>query len=175
MFFLFQNNVFSTVLLSATVGEERCAISESQTEKCTSTCKTACELEFTHCYVMNFTYATCSYIFYKLQVTKHFLTSPILFEGSTLINIGFFTKEHFWYVYITFISVKKFSFIYKSCKVDAITSILCKTQFWGNIWLKTWISRNWAKPHFLRKIQNFIKSERFDGFFINSIPNFVEH
>ena len=65
-----------------------------------------------------------SYIFYKLQVMKHFLTSLILFEGSTLINLDFFTKEDFWYVYITFIRVKKFSFIYKSCKVDAITSIL---------------------------------------------------
>ena len=58
---------------------------------------------------------------------KHFLTSPILFEGSTLINLGFFTKEDFWYVYITFIRVKKFSFIYKSCKFDAITSILRET------------------------------------------------
>ena len=58
---------------------------------------------------------------------KHFLTSPILFEGSTLINLGSFTKEDFWYVYITFIRVKKFSFIYKSCKVDAITSILRET------------------------------------------------
>ena len=33
MFFLFQNNVFSTALLSATVGEERCAITELQTGK----------------------------------------------------------------------------------------------------------------------------------------------
>ena len=58
---------------------------------------------------------------------KHFLASSILFEGSTLINLGFFTKVDFWCVYITFIHVKKFSFIYKSCKVDTITSILRKT------------------------------------------------
>ena len=31
-----------------------------------------------------------SYIFYK-----HFLNSPILYEGSTLINFGFFIKEDF--------------------------------------------------------------------------------
>ena len=68
-----------------------------------------------------------SSIFYKLQVIKHFLTSPILFEGSTSINLGFVTKEDFWYVYIIFIRVQKFSFIYKSCKVDAITSILRET------------------------------------------------
>ena len=28
-----------------------------------------------------------------------------------------------------------------------------------------------AKPPFFRKTQNFIKSERFDEFFPNSIPN----
>ena len=58
---------------------------------------------------------------------KRFLSSPILFEGGTLINLGFFTKEDFWYVYITFISVNKFSFIYNSYQVDAITPILRKT------------------------------------------------
>ena len=62
---------------------------------------------------------------------KHFFILPILFEGSTLTNLGFFTKEDFWYVYIAFILllflVKNFSFIYTSCKIDAITSILRKT------------------------------------------------
>ena len=154
MFFLFQNNVFSTAILSATVGEERCAIIELQTGKCASTCKTACELEFAHCYPIDFTYATCKVTFFtSLQVMKHFLTSPILFEGSTLINLGSFTKEDCWYVYITFICVKKFSFIYKSCNVNFCVKLLKSyTQFWWNIWLKTWISRNWVKRHFLRKI-----------------------
>ena len=34
-----------------------------------------------------------SYIFYK-----HFFISPILYEGSTLMNFGFLIKEDFWYV-----------------------------------------------------------------------------
>ena len=29
---------------------------------------------------------------------KHFLIPPILYEGSTLINIGFLIKKDFWYV-----------------------------------------------------------------------------
>ena len=88
LFFLFQNNVFSTAFLCATVGEERCSITESQTGKCTCTCKTACELKFAHCYLINFTYATCKVTLF----IRHFLTSPILFER---INLGFFTKEDF--------------------------------------------------------------------------------
>ena len=32
-----------------------------------------------------------------------------------------------------------------------------------------------AKMLFFQKIQSFIKSERFDGFFPNSIPNALEH
>ena len=109
-----------------------------QTGKCTSTCKTACELEFAHCYLINFTYATCKVTFF----IKHFLTIPILVEGSTLINIGFFTKEDFWYVYITFIRVKKFSFIHKSCKVDAITSILRKTTYILYTILRNYLAEN---------------------------------
>ena len=49
LFFLFQNNVFSTAFLSETVSEERSVITELQTGKCIPTCKTTCELEFAHC------------------------------------------------------------------------------------------------------------------------------
>ena len=49
-------------------------------------------------------------------------------------------------------------------------------QLLRNILLNTWISRNLEQNcPFLRKIQNFIKSERFDWFFSNSIPNVLEH
>ena len=33
--------------------------SGSMTGKFSSTCERACELEFAHCYLINFTYATC--------------------------------------------------------------------------------------------------------------------
>ena len=53
----------------------------------------------------------------------HFLISPILYEGSTSINFGFFIKEDFWYVVsilnftglnacITFIRKQNFNSIY---------------------------------------------------------------
>ena len=41
-------------------GIMECAITELETGKCTSTCEGACELEFAHCYLINFTYATCT-------------------------------------------------------------------------------------------------------------------
>ena len=65
----------------------------------------------------------------------HFLISSILYEGSTLINLGFFIKEDFWYVVLildfTDLNFGLLSFVHKilaqykkSRKVDAIPSIL---------------------------------------------------
>ena len=53
--------------------------------------KKGCELEFSRCFHMNFTYARFKVTFFS----KHFLISPILCERSTSINFGFFTKEDF--------------------------------------------------------------------------------
>ena len=36
-------------------------------------------------------------------------------------------------------------------------------------------SRTWSRKPFFRKIQNFIRSERSDGFFLNSLPNVLEN
>ena len=56
--------------------------------------KRACELEFTHCFLNNFSYAKCKVTcFYQA-----FLNFINLYEGSTLINFGFLIKEEFWYV-----------------------------------------------------------------------------
>ena len=78
----------------------------------------------------------CKVIF----VIKYCLISPILDEGSTLINLGFLIMEDFWYlvvildftglndcILLTFV----WKFLAKSKKfrkVDAITSVLRKIQ-----------------------------------------------
>ena len=49
----------------------------------------AWKLEFAHCFLINFTYAKCEVTFF----IEHFVISPILYEGSTLINFGFQIKE----------------------------------------------------------------------------------
>ena len=64
-------------------------------------------------------YKVQSYIFYKL-----FLISPILYDGSTLVNFGFLIKQDFLYVTsildftglkvcIIFIGIQNFSWIYE--------------------------------------------------------------
>ena len=53
--------------------------------------KKGCELEFSRCFLINFTHPKCKVTFFM----KHFLISPILYEGSTLINFGFLIKEDF--------------------------------------------------------------------------------
>ena len=88
----------------------------------------------------------------------------------------------------------------KSCKVDTATSILRKIQnpikfepllrFRPNLKtksldlctvIKKYLAENLnfaeleAKMPFLWKNQNFMKSERFDAFVPNSIPNVLEH
>ena len=42
-------------------------------------------------FIFNFTYATCKVTFF----IKNFLILPILYEGSTLINLGFLIKKDF--------------------------------------------------------------------------------
>ena len=77
--------------------------------------KKACELEFAHCSLINFTYPKCKVILF----IKHFLISPVSYEEITLINLGFLIKGDFWYVVfmlefiglnvcITFIRIWKF-------------------------------------------------------------------
>ena len=134
---------------------------------------------------------------------KHFLISRLLYAWSTLINFGFLIKEDLWYVVlildvtglnvcIILISIRNFD--------NVITSIVRKIQnpikferllrFRENFWKKVtyilytittnYLAQNlnfaelWVKMLF-RKIQNFIKSERSDGFLPNSISNVLEH
>ena len=55
----------------------------------------ACKLQFARFSAKHLTHAKCKVTF----SIKHFLTSPIiLFEGSTLINLGFLMKKEFWYM-----------------------------------------------------------------------------
>ena len=56
--------------------------------------KRACELEFAHCFVINFTCAKCKVTYF----IKHFLISQIFYEGNTLINLGFHIRENLRYV-----------------------------------------------------------------------------
>ena len=51
---------------------------------------------------------------------KHFLISPIFYEGSTLINFSFLIKEDFWYVVSTL-----------QVEISALLSFLYKT--WHNL------------------------------------------
>ena len=58
--------------------------------------KRARELEFAHCFLINFTYAKLNFLynfFYLTNKPKYFLISPILFEGSTLINLCFLIEK----------------------------------------------------------------------------------
>ena len=48
-------------------------------------------MKFLRCFLINFTYTRCKVTFFM----KHFLISPILYEGSTLINFRFLIKETF--------------------------------------------------------------------------------
>ena len=56
----------------------------------------SCELEFVHCFLINFSIAKCKVTFFM----KHFSISPIFYEESTLINLGFLIKEDFRYVFL---------------------------------------------------------------------------
>ena len=72
--------------------------------------KIVCELEFTD----QFSYAMRNVKFF----INHFLISPIVYEESTLINLGFLIRKDFWYIVlildftgicIAFIGVQNFS------------------------------------------------------------------
>ena len=95
---------------------------------------------FAHCFLISFTYAECIVIFF----IKHFLISPILYEGSTLINFSFLINRR------------------NRFKKNYLVSNLNFAELG-------------AKMHFFRKILHFIKSECFDGFFPNLIPNSLEN
>ena len=56
--------------------------------------KKECKLEFSQCFLINFTYARSKVTFF----IKHFSILRILYEGSTLINFSFLIKEDFRYV-----------------------------------------------------------------------------
>ena len=53
--------------------------------------KKGCELEFSRCFLINFTNTRCEVTFFA----THFVISLILYEGSTLINFGFLIKKGF--------------------------------------------------------------------------------
>ena len=130
---------------------------------------------------------------------KHFLIYPIFCKGSTLINFGFFIKEDLVCGF-NFRFYKILTQSTKSRKVDAITSIFTKNSKFCKIQTLSPISAKFLKenyPHFIsivkkylvqnlnlaelgakmpvfRKIQNFMKFQRSDGLFPNSLPNVLE-
>ena len=53
--------------------------------------KSAFELEFAPCFLINLTYANCKMTF----LMTHFLISPTFYEESTLINLGIYIKGDF--------------------------------------------------------------------------------
>ena len=76
------------------------------------------EQELAHRFLINFTYATCKVTFF----IKHFFISPILYEESKSINLGFLVKKKTLYavlildftglnVCITFTRLENFSSI----------------------------------------------------------------
>ena len=81
--------------------------------------------------------------FYLCNVQSYMFYEAFLNFTNSLwrkyVNQSWLLHKDFWYVYIIFIRVKKISFIYKSCKVDAIPSILRKIT-----WIQYTILRNYS-------------------------------
>ena len=51
--------------------------------------KSTCELEFAHCFLINFTFAKCKVTFF----IKNFLISTIDYGNKRLINLGLLIKN----------------------------------------------------------------------------------